>query len=72
MIVNYVGFVGLFNLLLLWPLFFVIHYMGMETFEWPTHRQWVFLIINGIVGTVFSEVLWLWLVNNNQHNLFSE
>ncbi|CAL8070171.1 unnamed protein product [Orchesella dallaii] len=54
------GFVGLFNLLLLWPLFFVLNYTGIETFEWPTKRQWVVLVVNGIIGTVFSEVLWLW------------
>ncbi|ODN05339.1 Solute carrier family 35 member F5 [Orchesella cincta] len=51
------GFVGLFNLLLLWPLFFVLNYTGIESFEWPTKRQWVVLVVNGIIGTVFSEVL---------------
>ncbi|PSN47358.1 Solute carrier family 35 member F5 [Blattella germanica] len=30
------GFVGLFNLLLLWPLFFILHYSKWELFEWPT------------------------------------
>jgi len=56
------GFVGLFNLLILWPLFFVLNYAGIETFEWPSKRQWLFLVINGLIGTVFSEVLWLWSV----------
>lgn len=54
------GFVGLFNLLLLWPLFFFFHYSQWEEFEWPTHHQWIFLVINGLIGTVLSEVLWLW------------
>lgn len=54
------GFVGLFNVLLLWPLFFVLHYTGMEPFAWPNSRQWLFLMVNGVVGTVFSEVLWVW------------
>lgn len=54
------GFVGLFNLLLLWPLFFLLHYSHWEPFEWPNRHQWTFLLINGLVGTVFSEVLWLW------------
>uniref|UniRef100_A0A1B6DQK8 Solute carrier family 35 member F5 n=2 Tax=Clastoptera arizonana TaxID=38151 RepID=A0A1B6DQK8_9HEMI len=54
------GFVGLFNLLLLWPLFFLLHYSQYENFEWPNKQQWTFLLINGLVGTVLSEVLWLW------------
>lgn len=54
------GFVGLFNLTLLWPLFFILHYGHWEEFEWPNSRQWTFLIINGLIGTVLSEVLWLW------------
>ncbi|XP_067001270.1 solute carrier family 35 member F5 [Anabrus simplex] len=54
------GFVGLFNLLLLWPLFFLFHYSKWESFEWPTKHQWTFLLLNGLVGTVLSEVLWLW------------
>jgi len=33
---------------------------GRETFELPTSRQWEFLIINGLIGTVVSELLWLW------------
>ena len=51
---------GLFNLCMLWPLFFLIEYVGIEEFVWPTKRQWIFIAVNGIVGTVLSEVLWLW------------
>lgn len=58
------GFVGLFNLTLLWPLFFILHYGHWEEFEWPDTHQWTFLIINGLIGTVLSEVLWLWYVHN--------
>lgn len=54
------GFVGLFNLTLLWPLFFILHYGKVEEFEWPSSHQWTFLIINGLIGTVLSEALWLW------------
>ncbi len=55
-----VGFVGLFSLLFLWPGFFVVHYSHNEDFRWPNKSQWVFLVINGLVGTVLSELLWLW------------
>ncbi|KRT85719.1 hypothetical protein AMK59_987, partial [Oryctes borbonicus] len=54
------GFVGLFSMLLLWPLFFIFHYMQYEIFELPNKHQLMFLLLNGFFGTVVSEVLWLW------------
>ncbi|XP_073419936.1 solute carrier family 35 member F5 isoform X3 [Dendrobates tinctorius] len=54
------GFVGLFNLLLLWPGFFLLHYTKFEAFEFPNKLVWIYLVINGLVGTVLSEFLWLW------------
>lgn len=56
------GFVGLWNILLLWPLFFVLNFSELEVFEMPNRRQFLVLLLNGIVGTVVSEALWLWLV----------
>lgn len=54
------GFVGLWNLLLLWPLFFVLNFSQIEVFELPNRRQFIVLFINGFIGTVLSEALWLW------------
>ncbi|XP_057709157.1 solute carrier family 35 member F5-like isoform X1 [Corythoichthys intestinalis] len=54
------GFVGLFNLLLLWPGFLLLHYTGFEAFELPTQLVWSYIFINGLIGTVLSEFLWLW------------
>ncbi|KAG8432200.1 hypothetical protein GDO86_016734 [Hymenochirus boettgeri] len=54
------GFVGLFNLLLLWPGFFLLHYTGFEAFEFPSNLVWMYIVINGLIGTVLSEFLWLW------------
>ncbi|KAK1165808.1 solute carrier family 35 member F5-like [Acipenser oxyrinchus oxyrinchus] len=54
------GFVGLFNLLFLWPGFFLLHYTGFEAFELPSKLVWMYLILNGLIGTVLSEFLWLW------------
>ncbi|KAL3832293.1 hypothetical protein ACJMK2_023948 [Sinanodonta woodiana] len=54
------GFIGLFCGLLFWPGFFILHFTRVETFEWPNNYQWLILTINGIVGTVLSEILWLW------------
>nr|XP_013815202.1 PREDICTED: solute carrier family 35 member F5 isoform X2 [Apteryx mantelli mantelli] len=55
-----IGFVGLFNLLLLWPGFFLLHYTGFEAFEFPNKLIWMCIVINGLIGTVLSEFLWLW------------
>nr|XP_057938428.1 solute carrier family 35 member F5-like isoform X2 [Doryrhamphus excisus] len=54
------GFVGLFNLLLLWPGFLLLHYTGFETFELPSQLVWTYILVNGLIGTVLSEFLWLW------------
>ncbi|ERE73901.1 solute carrier family 35 member F5-like protein [Cricetulus griseus] len=54
------GFVGLFNLLLLWPGFFLLHYTGFEDFEFPNKVVLLCILINGLIGTVLSEFLWLW------------
>ncbi|KAF9417654.1 hypothetical protein BGZ94_009915 [Podila epigama] len=54
------GFVGLFNLLLLWPLFGVLHLTGIEPFELPSDTKVIWMIgINAIVGTFVSDYLWL-------------
>ncbi len=54
------GFVGVFSSLLLWPGLFVVHLTHNEPFELPTAKQWEFLVVNGFIGTVISELLWLW------------
>ena len=53
------GFVGLFSTLLLWPGLFILHASEQEPFVLPTAKQWEFLIVNGVIGTVLSELLWL-------------
>jgi solute carrier family 35 protein F5 len=54
------GFVGLFNTILLLPLVLLWHYTGLEEFEWPPDPAvWTLLLINGMVGTVISELVWL-------------
>ncbi|XP_062861871.1 solute carrier family 35 member F5-like [Trichomycterus rosablanca] len=54
------GFVGLFNLLMLWPGFLLLHYYGLELFEMPSQLVITYILINGLIGTVLSEFLWLW------------
>lgn len=52
------GFVGFFNLILLWPLFFILHHTKVETFEIPSLKSTLILTINGLIGTVLSDLLW--------------
>ena len=55
------GFVGVFGIIIFWPGFFLLHYTKLETFELPqTRKTWFYLMVNAIVGTVVSELLWLW------------
>jgi solute carrier family 35 protein F5 len=59
-IIEFFGFVGLFCLLLLWPLFLVLNFSQLEPFEIPNKKQFLILFLNGLIGTVISEALWLW------------
>ncbi|UKZ70422.1 uncharacterized protein TrAtP1_011402 [Trichoderma atroviride] len=52
------GLVGVFNLSLLWPLFFVLHWTEMEPFELPpTSQIWTIIIVNAIASFV-SDLSW--------------
>jgi len=53
------GFVGLFSFMLLWPLFPILHFTNHERFELPNRPQIIAMLVNGIIGTVLSELLWL-------------
>uniref|UniRef100_A0A8C4Q0F5 Solute carrier family 35 member F5 n=1 Tax=Eptatretus burgeri TaxID=7764 RepID=A0A8C4Q0F5_EPTBU len=57
---HHLGFIGLLCLVLLWPLFFLLHYTGLETFELPSRFVWLCLLVNGLLGTAITECLWLW------------
>ncbi|KAG0263478.1 hypothetical protein BGZ95_003798 [Linnemannia exigua] len=54
------GFVGLFNLVLLWPVFGILHWTGVEPFELPHDSRVIWMIaVNAFVGTFVSDYLWL-------------
>jgi hypothetical protein len=47
------GLVGLFNVLFLWPGFFILHYTGEEIFQLPPTRQvWVIVLVSPSVVLV--------------------
>jgi len=52
------GFLGLFNAFLLWPLFLIFHASGVEPFQAPPSNVLLFLTLNGVFGTVLSDLLW--------------
>jgi solute carrier family 35 protein F5 len=56
----FLGCVGFFNCILFWPGLIILHVAKIEVFELPTLNETVLLLINGLVGTAFSELLWLW------------
>jgi solute carrier family 35 protein F5 len=54
----FLGMVGLFNFFVLLPMFFILHYTGIETFAWPSKDTWGILTANAILGTVLSDFCW--------------
>ncbi|XP_075251292.1 solute carrier family 35 member F5-like isoform X2 [Convolutriloba macropyga] len=59
-IAMFYGFVGVFNMVLIGPGLYVFHALGWEKFELPPPDTLGYIVINGLVGTVLSEFLWLW------------
>lgn len=54
------GFVGISNMVFLWPLMFVLDWTGLEDMGLPGDAAtWLFLMINALVGTVLSDYIWL-------------
>ncbi len=53
------GFVGLFNILLMWPLGLVLHFTGWEVLRPVPGPVLGSLFANGLVGTVISDYLWV-------------
>ncbi|KAI1487580.1 hypothetical protein F5X96DRAFT_649266 [Biscogniauxia mediterranea] len=52
------GLVGIFNLVLLWPLFPILHYTGIEPFEMPPDGKiWLIIMLNSISSFV-SDISW--------------
>jgi len=56
------GFLGLVNVAVLWPGFFVLHYAGVESFSLPpTGRIWGIIVINAAISLI-SDVCWAYAV----------
>ncbi|ETS79903.1 hypothetical protein PFICI_07432 [Pestalotiopsis fici W106-1] len=52
------GLVGIINVLTLWPLFFILHFTGIEPFEMPpTGKVWAIILLNSI-SSFISDMSW--------------
>lgn len=52
----------MFNCLMLWPFMIVLHYTGVESFELPPVKVLLYLLVNGLIGTVLSDLLWSYAI----------
>ncbi|KAG6291807.1 hypothetical protein E4U46_000774 [Claviceps purpurea] len=52
------GLVGTFNLLLLWPLFFILDWTSIEPFEMPPTAAVVTVIVVNSVASFVSDICW--------------
>ncbi|KAF0473728.1 thiamine-repressible mitochondrial transport protein THI74 [Gigaspora margarita] len=54
------GFVGIFNIFLLWPFFWILDWFQIECFQLPpSNTLWIMIATNALVGTFLSDYLWL-------------
>eukprot|EP00759_Apiculatamorpha_spiralis_P051159 PhF_6_TR5130/c0_g1_i1/m.7287/K15289/SLC35F5; solute carrier family 35, member F5 len=53
-----IGWVGVYGIVLLWPLLFIAHWVGYESLEQPTLSVVGMLLINSFLGTVVPQMLW--------------
>ncbi|GBB87378.1 hypothetical protein RclHR1_13830005 [Rhizophagus clarus] len=54
------GFVGIINVISLWPIFLVLHFTGLEQLQLPPSTAiWTMIAINALIGTFLSDYLWL-------------
>jgi len=56
------GFMGIINFLVLWPLLLLWSVVKIEPLELPSGRVWLFLLVNGLIGTVLSDILEAWSI----------
>ena len=52
------GFVGAFNMLMMWPGFVLLHFTNIERFELPPSDRVLLIILVNSVSSVFSDFCW--------------
>jgi solute carrier family 35, member F5 len=56
------GFIGFFNIILFWPIFIIFDFLNFENFEFPNSGVFFYLILNGLIATVLSDLIWAFSV----------
>lgn len=52
------GFVGAWNIVLIWPLGFLLHYTGIEVWEWPHGGMlWLSIFVNAMITFVSGQLV---------------
>ena len=54
----FLGFVGVTNIVVLLPLFPILHWTGVEKFKWPDGKTVGYLTLNAVIGTCVSDFCW--------------
>ncbi|QDS77309.1 hypothetical protein FKW77_004616 [Venturia effusa] len=52
------GLVGLFNVLFMWPGFFILHFTGIEAFQLPPSGKVVTILLTNSTSSIFSDFAW--------------
>ncbi|KAJ8608299.1 hypothetical protein MRB53_039721 [Persea americana] len=52
------GFVGLINIVFLWPGFFLLHFTGVETFQLPPTPRIFLIILFNALASLISDICW--------------
>lgn len=55
---NILGFIGLMSMLTFWPMILIWHHTGIESFELPTGRPLLYIIINIVFGVYVYDYWW--------------
>jgi solute carrier family 35 protein F5 len=65
------GLVGLFNVVFLWPGFLILHFTGVETFQFPpTGKIWTIVLVSTF--TLLSETYLIFLQLNSASSFISD
>jgi hypothetical protein len=54
---RFLGYLGINTLAWLWPGFLILHYSGVEPFEWPPYDIFILLLWNALLDIVFNAGL---------------
>lgn len=56
------GLVGLINIFILWPLFFIFHFSNIETFAMPPTSRVTLIVLGNSMTSLVSDLCWAYAV----------